>query len=137
VILGQGLFGLVILALWIYCIFDCIRTDESSIQNLPKMIWLIIVIFVPTIGSIAWLVLGRPAGAGFQFGSTGSRKPPPPPDPRGFREPVKPDDDFAKRREEMLRRYDADREAELKQREEELRRREEELRRREQELGDG
>lgn len=135
-ILGQGLFGLVILALWIYCIFDCIRTDESSVQNLPKMIWLIIVIFVPTIGSIAWLLLGRPAGAAFQLGSTGSRRPPPPPEPTGFREPVIPDDDFAKRREEMLRRYDAEREETLKQREEELRRREEELRRREEELGD-
>jgi hypothetical protein len=136
VILGEGLFGLAVLVLWAYCIFDCITTDESTVQNLPKMIWLLIVIFVPTLGSIAWLLLGRPVGKSFRVGSTGYQTPPPAPPPTGFHEPTIADDDFAKRREETLRRYDAEREATLRQREEELRRREEELRRREKELGE-
>lgn len=136
--IGGGIFGLVALALWVYCIFDCIRTDESTVQNLPKTIWLIIVIFVPTIGSIAWLLLGRPQGAGFQFGQpNASRTPPPPPPPTGFTEPpvAKDPDDYRRRREEALRKYEAERaarESELEQREMDLLRREEELRRREQ-----
>jgi hypothetical protein len=36
--------------LWIYCIFDVIASEESLIRNLPKTMWLVIVIFVPTIG---------------------------------------------------------------------------------------
>lgn len=131
-IAGGGLFGLIAIALWIYCIFDCIRTGESVVQNLPKTIWLLIVIFVPTVGSIAWLLLGRPTGASFQLGSSTYRAPPPPPEPTGFAEPKITDvDDYERRREETLRRYEAEREERLRQREEELRRREEELRRRE------
>lgn len=133
--LGQGLFALFVLTLWIYCIFDCIRTDESEIQNLPKVIWLLIVIFVPTIGSIAWLLLGRPAGAGFRLQSgSGSSHPSSSPSPTGFAEPTvgQSSDDFQRRRDEALRRYHEDRERELREREEELRRREEEVRRREQ-----
>lgn len=132
--LGQGLFGLVVIALWIYCIFDCIRTDESEVQNLPKLFWLLIVIFVPTIGSIAWLLLGRPREAGFQLstGSASSRTHPSVP-PTGFAEPTvgETSDEFQRRRDEALRRYHEERERELREREEKLRRREEELRRRE------
>ena len=128
---GGGIFGLAILALWAYCIFDVISTDESRIQNLPKMFWLLIVIFVPTIGSLAWLLLGRPSGAHWRPGSTAPRSAPPPPPTLGLPErQIAPEDHNAKR-EEALRRYHAEREAELRRREEELRRREEELRRRE------
>ncbi|MEO7804941.1 MAG: PLD nuclease N-terminal domain-containing protein [Actinomycetota bacterium] len=63
-----GAFGLLLLALWIYCIFDVISTDEVLIQNLPKMVWLILVIILPSIGSIVWLVIGRPYGQGFRPG---------------------------------------------------------------------
>ncbi|MGH2720371.1 MAG: PLD nuclease N-terminal domain-containing protein [Actinomycetota bacterium] len=68
-IFGGGLVGLVVLGLWIFCILDVISTDEVLVRNIPKLLWLGIVVFLPTIGSVAWLVLGRPAGAGFQIGS--------------------------------------------------------------------
>jgi phospholipase D-like protein len=136
-ILGEGVFGLAVLALWAYCIFDVIRTDESLVQNLPKMLWLLIVVFVPTIGSIAWLLLGRPSGAAFRFDASPRRERPEPLHPSvGLPERQLPSDDHQARREEALRRHQAEREQELRRREEDLRRREEELRRREEGLGD-
>jgi hypothetical protein len=138
VVLGRGIFALAALALWVYCVFDVIRTDQSNIQNLPKMAWLMIVILVPPIGPIAWLLLGRPRGTSFRLSSTEYRPdaPPAPREQQGFPERQIPDADYQRRREEAIRRHQEEREEELKAREEELKRLEEELRRREQGLGD-
>jgi hypothetical protein len=65
--------GLVLLALWLYCIFDCITTDESLARNLPKGFWVMIVLFLPDVGSIAWLLAGRPTNAGWRPGDTTPR----------------------------------------------------------------
>ena len=110
-LLAPGLLGLVLFGLWVYCIFDVIASNDALVRNLPKLLWLAIVVFIPTVGSLAWLGLGRPINAGWQPGDTRSR---PTPAPRG------PED-----------RPDFGREEELRRREEELRRREEELRRQE------
>ncbi|WP_158888280.1 PLDc N-terminal domain-containing protein [Amycolatopsis anabasis] len=59
-IFGFGAVGLVLLALWIFCIVDVTTTDESDCRNLPKLGWLLIVLLLPEIGSIVWLVAGRP-----------------------------------------------------------------------------
>jgi len=56
----DGGFGLVLLGLWIFCIIDVITTEEYRVRNLPKTLWLIIVLLLPDIGSIAWLVAGHP-----------------------------------------------------------------------------
>jgi hypothetical protein len=68
-------FGSVLLLLWLYCIFDVISTDEAMMRNLPKGAWLLIVIFLPDVGSLAWLLLGRPLYAGWRPGDTDYRKP--------------------------------------------------------------
>ena len=47
----------------IWAIFDCISTDAALCRNLPKGVWLILVLILPDIGSIAWLLLGRPQNA--------------------------------------------------------------------------
>jgi len=70
---GGGLIGFLLIALWLYCIFDVIATDEALMRSLPKMAWLIIVIVIPDIGSIAWLALGRPQFAGWRPGDTEGR----------------------------------------------------------------
>jgi len=51
------------LALLVYCLIDCIQSDEGSVRNLPKTIWVLLIIFLPIVGSVAWLVVGRPLGA--------------------------------------------------------------------------
>lgn len=71
---GGGLIGLALIALWIYCILDVISTDEILMRHLPKMAWLVIVVILADIGSIAWLALGRPAFAGWRPGDTTGRQ---------------------------------------------------------------
>ncbi|MCW2818720.1 MAG: hypothetical protein JWR42_1507 [Marmoricola sp.] len=56
-------FGLVALALWVYCLVDAIGTDEARMKHLPKVGWLLIILFFPLAGSVAWLVAGRPDGS--------------------------------------------------------------------------
>jgi Phospholipase_D-nuclease N-terminal len=56
-------FGLVTLGLWIYCLVDVIGRGDGELRNLPKLWWLLIVLFFPFAGSIAYLVAGRPQGA--------------------------------------------------------------------------
>ncbi|MCW2842045.1 MAG: hypothetical protein JWR55_3528 [Aeromicrobium sp.] len=59
----DGLLSIAVLLLWIFCLIDVITTDESVCRNLSKIVWLLLVLFLPAIGSIAWLVAGRPQAA--------------------------------------------------------------------------
>jgi hypothetical protein len=111
-------FGIFFLGLWLYAIFDVISSEEMLVRNLPKTVWLMIVIFLPDVGSIAWLLLGRPQFAGWRPGDTAYR---PPPRARGPEDR----DDWGTRNAPPARADEADR----------LRRWEEDLRRREAELG--
>lgn len=52
--------GVIATALWVYCLLDVIMTDEYRIRNLPKATWILIVLFTSVVGSVAWLVAGRP-----------------------------------------------------------------------------
>ncbi|MFJ6673166.1 PLDc N-terminal domain-containing protein [Actinosynnema sp. NPDC091369] len=55
-----GLFGVLTLGLWLFCLVDVITTDDGDARNLPRTGWLPIVLFFPLVGSILWLVAGRP-----------------------------------------------------------------------------
>ena len=50
-------------ALWVYCLVSVISSDDGRIRHLPKVAWLLIVLFFPFVGSIAWLIAGRPASS--------------------------------------------------------------------------
>jgi hypothetical protein len=56
----DGGLALILFAVWVFCIIDVITTPEGVARNLPKLVWLLIVIILPDVGSIAWLVAGRP-----------------------------------------------------------------------------
>ena len=83
---APGFLGLVLFCLWVWAVLDVIATDRILIRNLDKTLWLFLVIFVPTVGAVAWITLGRPVNAGFTPGSTAIRTPPGAnrPAPRGF-----------------------------------------------------
>lgn len=66
----EGITGLVLLGIWIWAIFDVIATDEAMVRNLPRSMWLLLVIILPTIGAVAWIAIGRPANIGWRPGST-------------------------------------------------------------------
>jgi hypothetical protein len=55
----DGGLALIAFAVWVFCIIDVITTPDVDCRNLPKFVWLMIVILLPDIGSIAWLVAGR------------------------------------------------------------------------------
>jgi hypothetical protein len=71
--LAPGFFGLALFILWIWAVFDVIATDRMLIRNLDKMMWIFLVIFVPTLGAVAWLALGRPVNASSSPGGNNTR----------------------------------------------------------------
>ncbi|RAY15290.1 hypothetical protein DPM19_11310 [Actinomadura craniellae] len=77
-----ALLALIVLATWLYCLFDVMTTDEREVRLLPKFGWLLVVLLGLHIGSAAWLLFGRPRREVVERPSG-----PPPEAPRG------PDDD--------------------------------------------
>ncbi len=47
------------IALTVYTLADCVTTEESRVRSLPPMLWMAIIVFVPVLGPLAWLVVGR------------------------------------------------------------------------------
>ena len=54
--------GLLLFVLWLFCLVDAIVAPEERVRHLQKTLWVLIVIFLPFVGSVAWLVAGRPQG---------------------------------------------------------------------------
>jgi hypothetical protein len=108
----DGVFGLVLLGVWLYCLFDVITTDPARCRNLPKLAWLAIVLLLPDVGSIAWLVAGHPWQS--QPGRERHRA-------AGRQSPTSPDDDEAflrglrERAEQQRRDYQAQQELRAEQ----------------------
>lgn len=58
-LLFDGGLALVAIAFWLFCLIDVITTPEEQCRNLPKVAWILIVLFLAEIGSIVWLAAGR------------------------------------------------------------------------------
>lgn len=121
------------LILLVWCLVECIQTPSHHCRNLEKTWWIIIIIFVPLVGCIAWLVAGRPvrqpsasqwrAGGGF-------------PESERPKEKVRRNEDDPAFMAEMAR-IDAEHAESLKKWEAKLAAQEAELREREQGGGSG
>lgn len=59
-VLFGGLLGLIALAVWVFCIIDAVTTPRDQVRNLPKIVWIFVVVLLVDLGSIAWLLAGRP-----------------------------------------------------------------------------
>jgi len=118
-----AVFFLAQLVLAVAALISCLSADEGEIRALPRIAWVLIILFFPVVGGIAWFVAGKPAprpaagrwrpGSGFPESERPKR--------------LAPDDDpefltsLDKRRQEdreLFERWEAD----LRRREEELRR---------------
>ena len=77
---------LISLVLSVYALFSCIQTPDEDVPHLPKLVWIVLIVFVPFAGPIVWLLMSR-AHANRQ--DTVVRRQPPRPTAR----PVAPDDD--------------------------------------------
>ena len=93
---SYGFVLVVELSMVIYCSLNVITTPEAEVRNLPKLLWLVLVLFFPIVGGIAWLVAGRPlrpGSSGLPYkGNTGI---PPEYDRPGRARAGNPDDDAA------------------------------------------
>jgi hypothetical protein len=112
---------LVVVILTIYTAIDCLQAEQSSVRNAPKWAWFMLILVFPLIGSLSWLVAGRPL--------TGPRPTRAQPSARPRPAPLAPDDDpeFLA----SIRDLNASHERVLEEWEADLRRREQELRDRE------
>lgn len=52
--------GILAVVLTIYAAVDCIQTEESQVRNLPKLVWVFLVLLFPVAGPAAWFIAGRP-----------------------------------------------------------------------------
>jgi Phospholipase_D-nuclease N-terminal len=116
------------IALAVIALISCLSADDDEIRALPRLVWVLIILFFPLIGSIAWFLAGRPARTTPRSGwRTGGGFP-----EHERRRPVAPDDD-----PDFLRSLDASADPERSKQdremfekwEDDLRRREDELRR--------
>ncbi|GIJ07022.1 PLD nuclease N-terminal domain-containing protein [Micromonospora andamanensis] len=119
------LLFLVQVVLAVCALISCLSAEEDGIRHLPRIAWLLIILFFPLVGSIAWFVAGRERKAvgGSTSWAPGAR-------PAERPRPLAPDDDpeFLRSIEERSRQEDQ----ELFRRwEEDLRKREDDLRKRE------
>jgi hypothetical protein len=57
------LFFLVPLVLCVFCLVQAISSRDDEIRHLRKTWWILLILFFPFVGSIAWLVAGRPQTA--------------------------------------------------------------------------
>ena len=109
---GYGLLSLVTLCLLVYCLLNVITTPESEVRNLPKTVWLLLVLFFPLVGGIAWLVAGRPLTPSRSLPYKGNTGVPPEYDRPGRAQAASPDDDEAFLRQ-LRERAEQQRRAEL------------------------
>lgn len=76
---------LLALAVWLYGIVDCARTDGAEMPGrLGKTAWLLLVIFLPVVGTIIWITVMWPYRHPQRTITFGGRSP---------QQPVAPDDD--------------------------------------------
>ena len=105
----------------IAALISCLSADEGDINALPRIAWVLIILFFPLLGSIAWFAAGRSSTPRAKSWRPGAGFP-----ERERPRQVAPDDDPAflrsvreekARDEELFRKWEED----LRRREEKLR----------------
>ena len=113
------------LILVIFCLIDCVQAEDHRVRNLPKWGWILLMIFVPILGCIAWLVAGRPIRTANDHGAWPLKSAASPDAERPVRRRTAPDDDPEFLR--SLKKGNQEHEDLLKKWEDDLKRREEDL----------
>jgi uncharacterized membrane protein YgcG len=49
-----------VIGLVVYCVIDCAQTPTAQVRGLPKPLWLVLIVLTTIIGSVGWLLGGRP-----------------------------------------------------------------------------
>lgn len=48
------------IALIVYCLVEAVQAEDRDIRTLPRWGWILLIVLFPVVGSIAWLIAGRP-----------------------------------------------------------------------------
>ena len=104
--LFRVVLAVAVLAIYVYGLVDVIRTDRRLTRGISKPAWIVVVIVLPLIGTILWLLIGRPRGT--------------PPVRQNYSHPTSPDDDPDFLRNLELRRRNQAEAARLKKLKDEL-----------------
>jgi hypothetical protein len=103
----SALLAAISVGFMVWCLVEAISTAGPRIRNLPKAAWILVILFLPLVGSIAWLVGGRPPATAARTSAT------PGPDRAtraDARNPAEEAADFStrirERAEEQRRRYE-------------------------------
>ncbi|TFC04791.1 hypothetical protein E3O42_04650 [Cryobacterium adonitolivorans] len=56
---GNALFSALLLVLIVATLVDIITRQNGQVKHLPKVLWVLLVIFLPVIGSLLWFAIGR------------------------------------------------------------------------------
>lgn len=57
------IYALLVLAniiLIIAGLFDCVTSDDRHVRNLPKLLWVLVILLFEGVGAIVWFMAGRP-----------------------------------------------------------------------------
>jgi hypothetical protein len=57
--LGGPLF-IGFLLFWLWALYDVITVEPAKVRNLPKVLWIGVVILLFALGATLWVLLGRP-----------------------------------------------------------------------------
>jgi hypothetical protein len=134
VLLIRAFFVIAAISVWLYCVYDVIRSDGSAVQHLHKLVWLVFVLFIPTVGALAWLFLGRPQPLGSRLFEPPQAPARAPDDSPEFLASLE-DEIRRRRRAERRRAEDEPAPYDKSEIDDEIRRLEDELRRRSEEEG--
>jgi hypothetical protein len=55
----EGFFAVIAIGLMLFAFIDCAMREDLQIKRLPKWGWLLAIILFPTLGSLAYLFVGR------------------------------------------------------------------------------
>ncbi len=58
------LFSVLVILLMVGALVDIITRESRQVRHLPKMVWIILVLLLPLLGSILWFTVGRDFGDG-------------------------------------------------------------------------
>jgi hypothetical protein len=53
------LFFLVVVALSVVALIDCLLTDRARLRSFPRGAWVVLILLCPVAGAIAWFRAGR------------------------------------------------------------------------------
>jgi hypothetical protein len=53
------LFGLLPLLVAVCALVDLITRPDDQVKHLPKLVWILLIVFLPLIGSIVWFCVGH------------------------------------------------------------------------------